>query len=71
MPQQGNGGQKIEKIEEEEVLALENKLDKRNVSDKVKENIWTELRIKKQQIEKIITYKTQRGYSQIKIEMIQ
>ena len=48
---------------EEEVLALENKLNKRNVSDKVKENIRTELRIKKQQIEEIITYKTQRGYS--------
>ena len=48
---------------EEEVLALENKLNERNVSDKVKENIRTELRIKKQQIEDIITYKTQRGYS--------
>ena len=50
---------------EEEVLALENKLNKRNVSDKVKENniIRTELRMKKQQIEEIITYKTQRGYS--------
>ena len=56
---------------EEEVLALENKLDERNVSDKVKENIRTELRIKKQQIEEIITYKTQRGYSQIKSEMVQ
>ena len=43
---------------EEEVLALKNKLDERNVSDKVKENIRTELRIKKQQIEEIITYKT-------------
>ena len=43
----------------EEVVALENKLDKRNVSDKVKENIRTELRIKKQQIEEIIAYKTQ------------
>ena len=48
---------------EEEVLALENKLNECNVSDKVKENIRTELRIKKQQIEEIITYKTQRGYS--------
>ena len=56
---------------EEEVLALENKLNKRNVSDKVKENIRTELRIKKQQIEEIITYKTQRGYSYIKSEMVQ
>ena len=46
---------------EEEVLALENTLNKRNVSDKVKENIRTELRIKKQQIEEIITYKTQRA----------
>ena len=44
---------------EEEVLALENELDKRNVSDKVKENIQTELRIKKQQIEEIIAYETQ------------
>ena len=43
---------------EEEVLALKNKLDERNVSDKVKENTRTELRIKKQQIEEIITYKT-------------
>ena len=33
---------------EEEVLALENKLDERNVSDKVKETIRSELRIKKQ-----------------------
>ena len=48
---------------EEEVLALENQLDECNVSDKVKENIRAELRIKKQQIEEIITYKTQRGYS--------
>ncbi|CAH3132618.1 unnamed protein product, partial [Porites lobata] len=44
---------------EEEVLALENKLDERNVSDIVKENIRTELRIKKQLIEEIIAYKTQ------------
>ena len=48
---------------EEEVLALENRLDERNLSDKVNENIQTELRIKKQQTEEIITYKTQRGYS--------
>ena len=33
---------------EEEVLVLENKLDERNVSDKVKETIRSELRIKKQ-----------------------
>ncbi|CAH3184805.1 unnamed protein product, partial [Porites lobata] len=44
---------------EEEVLALENKLDERNVSDIVKENIRTELRIKKHLIEEIIAYKTQ------------
>ena len=40
-------------------LGLENELDKRNVSDKVKENTRTELRITKQQIEEIIAYKTQ------------
>ena len=38
-----------ENLLEEEVLALENKLDERNVN-KVKENIRTELRTKKQQI---------------------
>ena len=46
-----------ENLLEEEVLALENKLDERNVSDNVKENLWTELKIKKQQIEEIIAYK--------------
>ena len=53
---------------EEEVLALENKLDKRNVSDKVKENIRTELRIKKQLIEEIIAYKTQEAILRSKLK---
>ena len=43
---------------EEGVLVLEKKLDDRNISDKVRESVQTELRIKKQQIEEIITYKT-------------
>ena len=38
-----------ENLLEEDVLALENMLDERNVN-KVKENIRTELRTKKQQI---------------------
>ena len=45
---------------EKEFLVLErNKLDERNVSNKERENIRTELRIKKLQLEEIITYKTQ------------
>ena len=44
---------------EEEFLGLENKLDERNVSNKERENIRTELRIKKLQLEEIIAYKTQ------------
>ena len=50
---------------EEEFLVLENKLDERNVSNKERENIRTELRIKKLQLEEIIAYKTQ-----IKSEMV-
>ena len=53
---------------EEEVLALENKLGERNVSDKVKENIRTELRIKKQLIEEIIAYKTQGAILRSKVK---
>ena len=53
---------------EEEVLALENKLDERNVSDKVRENIPTELRIKKQQLEEIIAYKTQGAILRSKVK---
>ena len=53
---------------EEEVLALENKLDERNVSDIVKENIRTELRIKKQLIEEIIAYKTQGAILRSKVK---
>ena len=52
----------------EEVLALENKLQERNVSDKVTENIRTELRIKKQQIEEIIAYKTQGAILRSKVK---
>ena len=48
---------------EEEFLVLANKLDERNVSNKERENIRTELRIKKLQLEEIIAYKTPRGYS--------
>ena len=53
---------------EEEVSALENKVDERNVSDKVKENIRTELRIKKQQREEIIAYKTQGAIYRSKVK---
>ena len=57
-----------ENLLEEEVLALENKLDERNVSDNVKENLWTELKIKKQQIEEIIAYKTQGAILRSKVK---
>ena len=53
---------------EEEVLKLENKLDERNVSDKVKENIRTEPRIKKQLTEEIIAYKTQGAILRSKVK---
>ena len=53
---------------EEEVLALENKLDERNVSDKVKETIRSELRIKKQLVEEIIAYKTQGAILRSKVK---
>ena len=53
---------------EEEVLALKNKLDERNVSYEVKENIRTELRIKKQQIEEIIANKTQGAILRSKVK---
>ena len=48
-----------ENLLEEEVSALEKTLDDRNISDNVRECIQTELRMKKQQIEDIIAYKTQ------------
>ena len=53
---------------EEKFLALENKLVERNVSNKVRENIRTELRIKKQQLEEIIAYKTQGAILRSKVK---
>ena len=53
---------------EEEVLVLEKKLDDHNISDKVRESVQTELRIKKQQIEEIITYKTQGAILRSKVK---
>ena len=44
---------------EKEVLALEIKLEENNLSEPHKEILHAELRIKKQQLEKIIGYKTQ------------
>ena len=44
---------------EKEVLALEIKLEENNLSEPRKEILHAELRIKKQQLEKIIGYKTQ------------
>ena len=53
---------------EEKFLALENKLVERNVSNKVRENIRAELRIKKQQLEEIIAYKTQGAILRSKVK---
>ena len=53
---------------EEEFLVLENKLDERNVSNKERESIWTELRIKKLQLEEIIAYKTQGAILRSKVK---
>ena len=53
---------------EEEFLVLENKLDECNVSNKEKENIRTELRIKKLQLEEIIGYKTQGAILRSKVK---
>ena len=47
---------------------LENKLDERNVSNKERENIRTELRIKKLQVEEIIAYKTQGAILRSKVK---
>ena len=47
---------------------LENKLVERNVSDKERESIWTELRIKKLQFEEIIAYKTQGAILRSKVK---
>ena len=57
-----------ENLLEEDVIALENKLYERNVSYKVEENIRTELRIKKQQIGKIIACKTQGSILRSKVK---
>ena len=48
---------------EEEVLVLENKLDERNVSDKVKETIRSELRMKKTASRRNNRLQNSRGYS--------
>ena len=53
---------------EEEFLVLENKLDERNVSNKERQNIRTELRIKKLQLEEIIAYKTQGAILRSKVK---
>lgn len=58
----------IENWLKEEVLARENKLDKHNVSDKVKENISTAFRVKKQQLEEIIAYKIQGAILRSKVK---
>ena len=50
------------------MLALENKLDERNVSNKVRENIRTELRINKQQLEEIIAHKTEGAILRSKVK---
>ena len=47
---------------------LENKLAERNVSDKERESIWTELRIKKLQFEGIIAYKTEGAILRSKVK---
>ena len=47
-----------ENLLDEEVSALEKTLDDRNISDNVRECMQTELRMKKQQVEDIIAYKT-------------
>ena len=57
-----------ENLLQEEVLALENELDERNISYKLKESTRTELRIKKQQIEEIIAHKTQGAILRSKVK---
>lgn len=53
---------------EKEVLALERKLEESNPSEEHKEILQTELRIKKQQLEEIIGYKTQGAIIRSKVK---
>ena len=53
---------------EKEVLALEKKLGENNISEPHKEILHTELRIKKQQLEEIIGYKTQGAIIRSKVK---
>ena len=53
---------------EKEVLALERKLEENNPSEPQKEILLTELRIKKQQLEEIIGYKTQGAIIRSKVK---
>ena len=53
---------------EKEVLALERKLEENNPSEPHKESLLTELRIKKQQLEEIIGYKTQGAIIRSKVK---
>ena len=53
---------------EKEVLALEKKLEENNISEPHKEILHTELRIKKQQLEEIIGYKTQGAIIRSKVK---
>ena len=53
---------------EKEVLALEKKLEENNPSEPHKEILHTELRIKKQQLEEIIGYKTQGAIIRSKVK---
>ena len=53
---------------EKEILALERKLEENNPSEPHKEILQTELRIKKQQLEEIIGYKTQGAIIRSKVK---
>ena len=53
---------------EKEVLALERKLEENNSSEPHKEILLTELRIKKQQLEEIIGYRTQGAIIRSKVK---
>ena len=53
---------------EKEILALERKLEENNPLEPHKEIVQTELRIKKQQLEEIISYKTQGAIIRSKVK---
>ena len=53
---------------EKEILALERKLEENNPLEPHKEILQTELRIKKQQLEEIIGYKTQGAIIRSKVK---